>query len=78
MRAYLEKLQTLPDEALIIEISSHVYPNPERNGCPPYRRLFDLASCGPSDDPAWTHIEHCHPCSMEIRTIKLAQQPRPS
>jgi hypothetical protein len=77
-RAYLEKLQRLPDEALMIEISSRAYPNPERNGCPPYRALFELASSGPSDDPAWEHIQHCSPCTMEIRTIKLARQPRPS
>jgi hypothetical protein len=76
--AYLEKLQSLPDEALMIEMSSRAYPNPERNGCPPYRTLFDLASSGPSDDPVWKHIQYCSPCSMEIRTIKLAQQPRPS
>jgi hypothetical protein len=77
-RVYLEKLQMLPDEALMIEISSHAYPNPDRNGCPPYRALFELASRGPSADPAWKHIEHCSPCSVEIRTMKLAQQPRPS
>ena len=77
-RAYLEKLQGLPDEALMIEISSRAYPNPERNGCPPHEALFELASSGPSDDPAWKHIQHCSPCTMEIRSITLAQQPRPS
>ena len=77
-RAYLEKLQRLSDEALMIEMSSRAYPNPERNGCPPYRTLFELASSGPSHDPAWKHIQRCSPCSMEIRTINLAQQPRPS
>ena len=77
-RAYVENLQKLPDEALMIEITSRAYPNPERNGCPPYRSLFQLASSGPSDDPAWKHIQHCSPCSMEIRTINLARQPRPS
>lgn len=77
-RTYLEKLQTLPDEVLMIEMASRAYPNPERNGCPPYRALFELASSGPSDDPAWKHIQHCSPCSMEIRMINLAKQPRPS
>lgn len=77
-RTYLEKLQTLADEVLMIEMASRGYPNPERDGCPPYRALFELAASGPSDDPAWKHIQHCSPCSMEIRTIKLAQQPRPS
>lgn len=63
---------------LMIEMTSRAYPNPERNGCPPYRTLFDLASSSISDDPVWKHIQHCSPCSMEIRTIKLGQQPRPS
>lgn len=79
MRAYIEKLHRMPDETLMLEISSRAHPNPDRVGCPPYRTLFELASRGPSwGDPAWKHIEHCDPCSMEIRTINLAQHPRPS
>jgi hypothetical protein len=42
---------------------------PERNGCRPYRTLFELASSDPTDDPAWKHLEHCHPCSMEFARL---------
>ena len=79
MRAYVEKLQSLPDERLLDEIYSRAHANPERDGCPPYRALIEMASRAPSiDDPAWKHITRCHPCSTELRTIKRAHQPRPS
>lgn len=79
MRAYVEKLQSLPDETLLDEIYSQAHANPERAECPPYRTLLELVTRAPSmDDPAWSHIARCHPCSMELRTIKRAHQPRPS
>ena len=79
MRAYVERLQGLPDERLMDEIYSHAHANPERADCPPHRILIELASRTRSlDDPAWEHVVNCHPCAKEVRTMTRAYRPRPS
>lgn len=79
LRAYLDALLELADEPLMDEIAAHTDANPERVGCPPYRVLLDLAADGPRPgDPAFEHALHCYPCSVEIRTLRRALDPRPS
>ncbi len=79
-RALLERLRDLPPEKLLDEISSRAHPNPERVGCPPYRVLMELATRRRGlDDPVFEHIEHCHPCGVELgRMVRAFKPPNPS
>ena len=75
-RALLEKLQDLPTEKVFDELLSRSYPNPERVGCPPYRILMELGTRTRSLDDSWyEHITHCHPCSIELRTLVRSYMP---
>jgi hypothetical protein len=76
LRVYLESLLGLPPERLLQEISSRAHPNSTRVGCPPYRVLMELATRTRGlSDPVFEHIERCHPCSVELRTLVRAYKP---
>jgi len=75
-RAFLERLHDLPPDRLFEEILKASYPNPERVGCPPYRILMELGTRRRGlDDPWFEHIEHCYPCTMELRPLVRAYMP---
>ena len=69
-------LERLADEPLLEAVTAQAHANPSRTGCPSSRVLLGLATrdC-PLSDPAWDHVLHCHPCTVEIRTLRRAQQP---
>lgn len=78
-RAYVEHLLTLGDEQLLDWYGSNALANPNRTGCPPYRVLLTLATSEwGSNHPAWEHVHGCYPCSIEIRTMHRAHEPRPA
>ena len=75
-QAFLENLYDLPPDKLFEEILKASYPNPERVGCPPYRVLMELGTRRRGlDDPWFEHIEHCYPCTMELRPLVRAYMP---
>jgi len=74
--AYFEALYDLPPDKLFDEILKVSHPNPERQGCPPYRVLMELATRRRGlDDPWFEHIGHCYPCSKELRPLVRAYLP---
>jgi len=75
-QTFLENLHDLPPDKLFEEILKASYPNPERVGCPPYRVLMELGTRRRGlDDPWFEHIEHCYPCTMELRPLVRAYKP---
>lgn len=74
----LQNMAALPDDAFAEAFNARIHANPDRVGCPSREVLVELGTgVRELDDRAWAHVSECHPCTVEVRTIRAVLRPVP-
>ena len=66
----------MPDQSDVIDkFFSRANPNPERNGCPGWGIINQIADKTlPADHPARLHLADCSPCYKDFQYLKGAHR----